>query len=238
MKTPCLWWKEHINLLNLTPPASQLGTPPPPTSDQGTPPPAPAHVGGRTLPPFPPVPSRPSSPPPPSPPRKRWWNIDAAAPAAPARRSTPPPSPPRKQQRKTAAAAPAAPASSSTARGGRQYRFGPSLKPLERLPYEMTEEENMKIYKAQVKDFFEMQRAKKHPPPEEKIDPVKAKRTLDALKRPPPSLPQTNYERIIERSYKEASLSRSTCSDRRLAERRSGKKFPSSANKRTNRAPA
>ena len=70
-----------------------------------------------------------------------------------------------------------------------------------------------------------MQRAKKHPPPEEKIDKVKVRRTLDALKRPPPSPPQTNYERIIERSYIEAEQSGSTCSDRRLAERRSGKKI-------------
>ena len=55
---------------------------------------------------------------------------------------------------------------------------------------------------------------------------MKAKCTLDALKRPPPSPLQTNYERIIERTYKEASWSRSTCSDRRLAERRSGEKIP------------
>ena len=33
--------------------------------------------------------------------------------------------------------------------------------------------------------FFEGVKAKKHPPPEEKIDPVKAKRTLAALKKPP-----------------------------------------------------
>ena len=83
----------------------------------------------------------------------------------------------------------------------------------------MSEEENKKICEAQVKDFFETQRAKKHPPPEEKIDPVKAKRTMDALKKPPPSPPKTNYERIIERSYIEAERSGSTCSDRRLAKR-------------------
>ena len=86
-------------------------------------------------------------------------------------------------------------------------------------------EESTEICKAQVKDFFEMQRSKKHPPPEEKIDPVKAKRTLAALKKPPPSPPKTNYERIIERSYIEPERSGSTCSDRRLAERQVGKKF-------------
>ena len=89
----------------------------------------------------------------------------------------------------------------------------------------MTVEENAKIIEAQVKDFFETRRAMKHPPPEEKIDLVKAKRTLDALKRTPASPPQTNYDRIIERTYKEEERSGSTCSDRRLAERRSGKKI-------------
>ena len=73
-----------------------------------------------------------------------------------------------------------------------------------------------------MKDFF----AKKPPPPEEKIDPVKAKCTLDALKRAPPPPPQTTYEHIVERTYKEAERSGSTCSDRRLAERRSGEKIP------------
>ena len=31
-----------------------------------------------------------------------------------------------------------------------------------------------------VKDLFEGVKAKRHPPPEEKVDPVKANRTLDA----------------------------------------------------------
>ena len=89
----------------------------------------------------------------------------------------------------------------------------------------MTEHENEEIYQAQVKDYFETQKAKRHPPPEEKIDPVKAKRTLDALQRPPPSPPQTNYERITEKVYLEAERSGSTVSDRRLAERRAGKQI-------------
>ena len=101
----------------------------------------------------------------------------------------------------------------------------------------MTVEENAKIVEAEVRDFFQGMKAKKHPPPEEKIDPMKVQRTIDALKRPPPSPPQTNYERITEKKYKEAKRLGSTCSDRRLAERRSGKKLPSSANKQTNRGP-
>ena len=68
-------------------------------------------------------------------------------------------------------------------------------------------------------------KAKKHPPPEEKIDPVKAKRTMDALKKPPKSPLKGNYERIIERSFIEAERSGSTISDQRLAERRAGKKI-------------
>ena len=69
-----------------------------------------------------------------------------------------------------------------------------------------------------MKEFFEGVKAKRHPPPEEKVDPVKAKRTIDALRKPPKSPPKTNYERIIERSYIEAERSGSTISDRRLAE--------------------
>ena len=80
--------------------------------------------------------------------------------------------------------------------------------------------------RAEVKNFFEGVKAKKHPPPEEKVDPMKAKRTLAALTKPPKSPPKTNYEHIIERSYIEAERSGSTCGDQRLAERRSGKKIP------------
>ena len=77
----------------------------------------------------------------------------------------------------------------------------------------------MKIVKAEVRDFFEVVKAKKHPPPEEKIDPVKARHTIDALKRAPPSSSQFNYDRIIEKSFIEAERSGSTTSDQRLAER-------------------
>ena len=89
-----------------------------------------------------------------------------------------------------------------------------------------------------MKDFFEGLKAKRHPPPKEKVDPVKAKRTIDALRKPPKSPPKTNYERITEKAYLEAERSGSTVSDQRLKERQAaGKKLPSSANKRTNRAP-
>ena len=67
--------------------------------------------------------------------------------------------------------------------------------------------------------FLVVVKAKKHPPPEEKIDPVKAKCTVDAPKKPPMSPPKGNYERIIERSFIEAERSGSTTSDQRLAER-------------------
>ena len=38
-----------------------------------------------------------------------------------------------------------------------------------------------------MKDIFEGVKAKRHPPPEEKVDPVKAKRTIDALRKSPKS---------------------------------------------------
>src|SRR4051812_43240511 len=140
LKTPCLWRKELINLPNWTPPPPP---PPPPTSDDQGPRPAPSPARGGTPPPSPPAPARPSSQPPPSLPRQQGRKRPAAAPAAaPARRSPSPP--PRKQVKKTAAPS-VRPASSSTARGGRTYRFGPSLKTPEKLPYERTPEENAKI---------------------------------------------------------------------------------------------
>ena len=121
LKTPCLWRKELINLLNWTPPpppsplASQGSPPPPPASDQGTQPPSP--VRGDTPPPSPPEPARLSSQPPPYLPRLQGRiKRPAAAPAAPARRS---PSPPPRKKGKTVATAPSAPTSSSTARAGR-----------------------------------------------------------------------------------------------------------------------
>ena len=93
------------------------------------------------------------------------------------------------------------------------------MKTPEKLPYERSLEENSKIVRAKVKNFFEGVKAKKHPPPEEKIDPVKAKRTLAALTKPPKSPPKGNYERIIEKSFIEAERSGSIVSDQRLAER-------------------
>ena len=101
----------------------------------------------------------------------------------------------------------------------------------------MSVEENAKICEAQVKDFFETRRAMKHPPPEEKVDPVKAKSTIDALRKPPKSPPRTNYERITEQTYLQAQRSGTTVSAKRSKERAKGKKFPSSANKHSNHAP-
>src|SRR5215216_5914648 len=66
----------------------------------------------------------------------------------------------------------------------------------------------------------------KHPPPEEKIDPVKVKRTINALKRPPPPPPDDNHVRCLKETLQEARRSGTTSSDKRLAERRSGKKIP------------
>jgi hypothetical protein len=56
---------------------------------------------------------------------------------------------------------------------------------------------------------------RKHPEKKKKVDPVKAKRTLDALQRPPPSPPQSHYNRCIGKTYDEARRSGSTTSDTR-----------------------
>jgi len=76
-----------------------------------------------------------------------------------------------------------------------------------------------------LRNFFEGVKAKKHPPPEEKVDPVKAKRTIDALRKPPKSPPKTNYERITEKAYLEVERSGSNVSDQRLKDRRAGKEI-------------
>ena len=83
----------------------------------------------------------------------------------------------------------------------------------------------MKIVRTEVKDFFQGLKAQRNPPPEEKVDPVKAKRTIDALRKPPKSLPKISYEHITEKAYLQAERSGSTVSDKRLKERRAGKRI-------------
>ena len=89
----------------------------------------------------------------------------------------------------------------------------------------MTPEENTKIARTEVKDWFQGLKAQRHPPMEEKVDPVKAKRTLAALTKPPESPPRGNYDRILAKTYAEAERSGSTVSDQRLKERRAGKQI-------------
>ena len=74
-------------------------------------------------------------------------------------------------------------------------------------------------------DWFQRLKAKRHPLPEDKVDPVKAKRTLAALTKPQKSLPKGNYERIIGKEFAEAERSGSTVSDQRLKERGAGKQI-------------
>ena len=76
-------------------------------------------------------------------------------------------------------------------------------------------EENTRIVQAEVDNFFEGVKSKIHPPPEQKIDPVKVKRTLATLKRPPKSPVKGNYERILTKSFMEASRSECTISGQR-----------------------
>ena len=79
--------------------------------------------------------------------------------------------------------------------------------------------------RAEVTNFFVGVKAKKHPPPEEKVDPVKAKRTLASLTKPPKSPPKENYERIIGKEFAEAERSGTTVSAKRSKERAKGKKI-------------
>ena len=81
------------------------------------------------------------------------------------------------------------------------------------------------IERTHVKEFFEGVKAKRHPPLEEKVDPVKAKRTIDALRKPPKFPSRTNYERITEQTYLQAQRSGTIVSAKRSKERAKGKKI-------------
>jgi hypothetical protein len=59
--------------------------------------------------------------------------------------------------------------------------------------------------------------AKKDPPPKETIDPVVLKRTVEALKRPPPPLLDTNYVRTTKKAFQNAVRTGTTSNDERLA---------------------
>ena len=88
----------------------------------------------------------------------------------------------------------------------------------------MTPEMNAKIARTEVKDWFQGLKAQRHPPPKEKVDSVKVKRTLAALAKPPKSPPKGNYERIIAKTWAEAERSGNTVSAQRLKERRAAGK--------------
>ena len=70
---------------------------------------------------------------------------------------------------------------------------------------------------AHVKEFFEGVKAKRHPPPEEKVDPVNHQR------KPPKSPPRTNYERITEQAYLQAERSGNTVRHQMSRERAAAK---------------
>jgi hypothetical protein len=63
----------------------------------------------------------------------------------------------------------------------------------------MTDEETKEIVAADVK----RQLAPKRPSPKKKIDPVKGRRCLDALERPPPCPPLSDYDRSIQKSHRD-----------------------------------
>ena len=68
--------------------------------------------------------------------------------------------------------------------------------------------------------------AKKTPPLKEKLDPVKVKRTINQLQHPPAPPSDSNYDRILKKTYAQAVRSGTTSSDARLEERRSRKTIP------------
>jgi hypothetical protein len=79
--------------------------------------------------------------------------------------------------------------------------------PIEKLPWEKSEEENRETIQSELKAFF----APKVPeiPFEKTLDPVKVVRTVENLYDPVPS-PPYDYRRSIERSYDEMVLAKKT----------------------------
>jgi len=162
-------------------------------------------------PPTPPSPSptpRQSTPPPPSP--------------APRQPTPPPPNQPTqrappKQQRKREAAA--TKASDTT---DKKFKFGPSLKPLPKLSYHLTQEELDAACDAQLKAHF----ARKPPaPPEEKVPKHVLQQFIDRMARPADKQKDSDYVRCIKKSYS-AGQTKSRSSSSQADGKKSGKTVP------------
>ena len=126
-----------------------------------------------------------------------------------------PPTKPQVQKRKSTDPSASTTAKKSAGTSRKKAKEAPA-----NLPYKLTDEETKIVVAADVK----CQLAPVKPQPKVQIDPKTKQHFVKMLQPPLPSLP-SDYDRSITKSFNERSRSSS------------GKKFPSSENKKTNHAP-
>ena len=87
--------------------------------------------------------------------------------------------------------------------GDKRYKYGPSLAPLPQRPYDMTEEQNDAIVRAQVDAHFGPKPA---PPPREKVPEKVINHFIHMARKPDPKPVDSDYERksgsYIEHGYR------------------------------------
>ncbi|XP_048530965.1 vegetative cell wall protein gp1-like [Triticum urartu] len=143
-----------------------------------------------------PAPHQQAPAPPSSPPRQQTLAPSSSPPRqqtpAPPSQAPRQPSPPPKQQGKRGVTATTA----SGTTGGKRYKVGPSLKPVPRLPYHLTEEENKAEVAAQVQAHFG---PKSPPPPEEKVPEHVMQHNIDMVQPLAAKHRDSDYERQIKK---------------------------------------
>jgi len=205
-----LWRKECIVLPNSaprpppsperhpTPPSSPARDPTPPSSPAREPTPPSSPARGPTPPSSP---AREPTPPSQSPARQL-----TPPPPSPARQPTPPP-PTKFQGQKRKYIAPSTYSSTARKKGTTKQ-----LKPLPKLPGEMTYEENKAISDAETKAFFARMKNQRHPPPKEKIPVSISQNFVNMYDQPPAHVANrpSDYDRCIEKTYCKAKRSGKT----------------------------
>ena len=83
--------------------------------------------------------------------------------------------------------------------GDKRYKYGPSLAPLPQRPYNMTEEQNAAIVRAQVDAHFGPKPA---PPPREKVPEEKIDHFIRMARAPAPMPVDSDYEHQIRKLHR------------------------------------
>jgi hypothetical protein len=113
----------------------------------------------------------------------------------------------------------------STGTGGKRFQFGPSLTPLPKRPYDLTEEETEAEVQAQVRAHFG---PKLPPPPKEKVPEHVIDHFIRMAEPPAPKPIDSDYERQIRKAYQSQKKkeSSSSSSSSQAAAKKSGKTVP------------